>query len=74
VTEYDPTAIGPDGNYITKRDDPLFRSNNKWVTVDHLTGGVNVASTAVPASVNEDLRAEINQSLDVAVRRQSASQ
>ena len=74
VTEFDPNAIGPDGNYISKLDDPIFSPNNKWVTVDHLTGGVHVASSAVPVPVGNDLRAEINGSLVIARNRQSTGQ
>ena len=74
VTEFDADAIGPDGNYKTEFDDPIFSPNNKWVTVDHLTGGVHVASGGVPARAVNDLRAEINGSLEISRDRQSARQ
>ena len=73
VTEYDPNAIGANGNYVSVLDDPIFQPNNKWVTVDHLTGGVHVASTAVPQAP-ANLRDAILQSLAIAVDRQSARQ
>ena len=73
VTEYDPNAFGPDGNFQSLSDEPIFSPNNKWVSVDHLTGGVHVASVAVPQGpVN--LREAILQSQAIATQRQSASQ
>ena len=73
VTEFDPNAFGADGNYATPTDQPIFNPINKWVTVDYLTGGVNVASAAVPQTPT-DLRDAIIQSRAIANDRQSASQ
>lgn len=73
VTEYDPNAFGADGNYASQLDQPIFNPNNKWVTVDHLTGGVHVASGAVPV-MPTDLRDAIAQARAIANDRQSASQ
>ena len=74
VTEFDPNAFGANGNYASAQNDPIFAPNNKWVTVDHVTGSVNVASAAVPARAADDLRAEISGSRAIANNRQSASQ
>ena len=78
VTEYDPNAFGADGNYATPTDEPIFNPINKWVTVDHLTGGVNVASAAVPqmpvGGPPLSLIDAIVQSRAIANERQSASQ
>ena len=81
VTEYDPNAIGGDGNYISRQDAPIFSPSNKWVTVDHLTGSVHVASGAVPAG-NVDVDGDgkvtvvdqILESRAIANNRQSAAQ
>jgi len=73
VTEYDPNAIDANGAYLPGQD-PLDSPNNKWVTVDHLTGSVNVASGAVPDPNVTNLGTAIGQSQAIARNRQSTSQ
>ena len=78
VTQYDPNAFAAGGNYASEQDEPIFNPINKWVTVDQNTGGVHVASAAVPippaGGFAGDLRAKILQSLAIANDRQSAGQ
>ena len=73
VTNFNPNSIDPaNGAPATAADDPIRNPSNKWVTVDHITGSVNVAS-AVPAD-GGNLTAQILKSLEIAVNRQSAGQ
>jgi len=80
VTNFDPNAVAPKAADPTateptsREDDPIFRPTNKWVTVDHVTGSVNVASAAVPSSGVADLATAISESREIAVNRQSAGQ
>ncbi len=74
VTQYDPNALDPvSGAPASREQDPIFSPSNKWVTVDSVTGSVNVASGAVPQAPS-DLRDAILQSRAIAVGRQSAAQ
>lgn len=66
----------PDPNAI----DPIASPSNKWVTVDHLTGSVNVASSAIPLGTDFNgsgtvtLADAIGEAREIADERRSAGQ
>ena len=73
VTNFNPASLDPvSGAPATAADDPIRNPSNKWVTVDHVTGGVNVAS-AVPADGGTVVD-QILKSQEIANNRQSAGQ
>ena len=74
VTNFNPNSIDPvSGAPATAADSPIGNPSNKWVTVDQVTGSVNVASAAIPSG-GGPLAAQILESLEIANNRQSAGQ
>ena len=73
VTEYEPSAFNDAGLPISAGRDPIMNPSSKWVTLDPVTGSVNVASNAIPSG-NGSLANIFTEAQAIARTRQSANQ